>query len=200
MTRKPTVVLRRASERLPIAGLSGLLLALLAAFVIAGTQPAKATTDKIVATEELECLSLALYHEARGEPDLGKIAVGHVVMNRVVDERFPDSVCGVVKQGGHAELHRCQFSFWCDGASDTPNEAQAWERAEAIARAIYWGYSQDPTEGAINYHADYVNPNWGKSLVRGPKIGRHIFYHPADGLRRAENEITVRPGPQTATR
>lgn len=154
----------------------------------------------IVATDELHCLAMTLYHEARGEPDVGKIAVGHVVMNRVADERYPESVCGVMKQGGSKTLHRCQFSFWCDGVSDHPANAEAWAKSEAIARAIYWGYSQDPTEGALNYHADYVNPNWGKALVRGPKIGRHIFYHPVDGIRRSEKQASVSPGTQQVSR
>ena len=41
---------------------------------------------------EVECLALTVYFEARGEPDDGKRAVAHVVMNRVSDRRFPDTV------------------------------------------------------------------------------------------------------------
>ncbi len=48
---------------------------------------------------EVECLSLNMYHEARNQGTAGLLAVSNVVLNRVNDERFPDTVCGVVKQG-----------------------------------------------------------------------------------------------------
>jgi spore germination cell wall hydrolase CwlJ-like protein len=68
---------------------------------------------------ELFCLAQNIYFEARGEPLLGKIAVGHVVLNRVADKRFPGHVCKVIQQGGNRRLHRCQFSWWCDGKAMT---------------------------------------------------------------------------------
>jgi len=201
MTVSPFFALTRTAK----ASMIALAVAILAAGHLTLTPGALANNklnadEGVVATEELHCLAMTLYHEARGEPDEGKVAVGHVVMNRVSDERFPNSVCGVMKQGGAETLHRCQFSFWCDGVSDDPGNPEAWSRSEAIARAIYWGYSQDPTEGALNYHADYVDPNWGSRLVRGPQIGRHIFYHPTDGIRRVEKKVQVRPGAQTVQR
>jgi spore germination cell wall hydrolase CwlJ-like protein len=126
---------------------------------------------------ELECLALTIYFEARGEPDDGKLAVGHVVMNRVADKSYPSTICQVVQQGGYKVRYRCQFSWWCDGRSDNPANEAAWKRSLALARSIYWGYSKDPTEGALLYHADYVKPHWRSAFVEGPKIGRHIFYH-----------------------
>ncbi len=48
----------------------------------------------------VECLALNIYHEARGEPEAGRLAVGHVVVNRALDGRFPKDVCQVVRQGG----------------------------------------------------------------------------------------------------
>ena len=48
---------------------------------------------------ELKCMAENIYFEGRAEPMVGKIAIGHVVMNRIEDERFPDTICGVVKQG-----------------------------------------------------------------------------------------------------
>jgi spore germination cell wall hydrolase CwlJ-like protein len=125
---------------------------------------------------ELHCLALNIYHEARGEPDKGKRAVGHVVMNRVTDHRFPRSVCQVVRQGGERRRHRCQFSWWCDGRSDQPRNKSAWDASIEIAREIIAGQSADPTGGALWYHADYVSPYWRKAFKRGPKIGTHIFY------------------------
>ena len=47
----------------------------------------------------IACLATAIYFEARGEPMVGQVAVAQVIINRVDDERFPDTVCEVVKQG-----------------------------------------------------------------------------------------------------
>ena len=137
--------------------------------------PAEADS-KIDINEEIGCLALNIYFEARGEPDLGKTAVAHVVLNRVVDKRFPTTVCDVVRQGGEQKLHRCQFSWWCDGQSDQPRNDEAWQKVKAVAQQVYWGFAPDPTTGALWYHADSVSPSWGKVFDRGPKIGQHIFY------------------------
>lgn len=125
---------------------------------------------------EVECLALTVYFEARGEPDDGKRAVAHVVMNRVSDRRFPDTVCGVVRQGGETDRHRCQFSWWCDGRRDTPANAAAWKRSADVAYWAFKGFSKDPTGGALWFHAESSSPSWRKAFQRGPKIGGHVFY------------------------
>jgi len=135
-----------------------------------------ALTRAVTIRREIECLALNIYFEARGEPDIGKLAVAHVVMNRVADPRFPDGVCEVIRQGGEWPRHRCQFSWWCDGKSDRPNDLVAWQHSKMLARLVYWGDTADPTRGALWYHADYVAPAWGQVLERAVKIGRHIFY------------------------
>ena len=126
--------------------------------------------------QELTCLAQNIYFEARSEPDTGKLAVGHVVLNRVASKRFPGGICAVVRQGGYAKLNRCQFSWWCDGKSVEVEDFGAWSESLEIAGQVYLGRQGDPTEGALWYHADYVTPRWSKDLKRGPKIGRHIFY------------------------
>jgi len=129
--------------------------------------------------EELDCLALTIYFEARGEPKIGQLAVGHVVMNRAAHPLFPAAVCDVVRQGGTdgGKLARgCQFTWWCDDVSNAPINVSAWKRSRALARRIYWNYSKDPTAGALWYHADYVAPYWRRRFAQGPKIGRHIFY------------------------
>jgi spore germination cell wall hydrolase CwlJ-like protein len=127
---------------------------------------------------ELNCLALNIYFEARGEPLQGMLAVGHVVMNRVASPRFPRRVCGVVKQGGFKQRHRCQFSWWCDGQSDRPRNRRAWKEAIFAAKLIRRGMTADPTRGALWYHADYVAPIWSQDFDRSSRlrIGRHIFY------------------------
>jgi len=126
--------------------------------------------------KEVHCLALNIYFEARGESEIGQQAVGHVVMNRVEHSAYPDSVCGVVHQGGEQRLYRCQFSWWCDGQSDKPVDQKAWRQSLRLAQDIYLGFLEDTTDGALWYHATYVSPYWSKKLLQGPKIGQHIFY------------------------
>jgi spore germination cell wall hydrolase CwlJ-like protein len=133
--------------------------------------------------QEVECLARTIYFEARGEPDLGKIAVGHVVMNRAAHPLFPAAVCAVVRQGGEKLRNRCQFSWWCDGRSDQPTEWRAWEQSQALARRIYWEPAEDPTGGALWYHSEKVTPSWRRALAPGPKIGRHVFYRSPEPVR-----------------
>ncbi len=136
----------------------------------------KADIAKLDVSKEINCLAKNIYFEARSEPIDGKLAVGHVVLNRVADKRYPASICEVVRQGGEEPLNKCQFSWWCDGRSDRPKNARAWQQSLVLARVVFWGYSDDPTLGALWYHADYAKPIWRKVLPVGPKIGKHIFY------------------------
>ena len=127
-------------------------------------------------SQSLDCLALNIYHEARGEPLDGQVAVAQVVMNRVGDPEFPGQVCAVVRQGGEWPKDRCQFSWWCDGRDDLPEDLAAWTGSKDLARRILAGSVDDPTSGALWYHADHVSPDWGMDISRQAKIGRHIFY------------------------
>jgi len=141
----------------------------------APVKEARATqTDRL--SDDTFCLAQNIYFEARSEPKAGKLAVAHVVLNRVDSRRFPSSVCNVVKQGGEMVRHRCQFSWWCDGKSDRPRDRRAWRESVGLAKLVLGGRTDDPTGGALWYHADYVSPNWRNMFREGPKIGRHIFY------------------------
>lgn len=151
---------------------------------------AEATPD---VRKEIQCLAQTIYFEARGEPTLGKLAVGHVVMNRVSHPRFPDGVCDVVRQGGEAVRYRCQFTWWCDGRSDEPANADLWEVSRALARSVYWDASPDPTAGALWYHANYVKPAWQRKVAPGPRIGRHIFYHAKAGPEASDVQLARSP-------
>ena len=95
-------------------------------------------TGTSVNEAELKCMAENIYFEARHEPMAGKVAVGQVVLNRIDDNRFPTTICEVVKQGPHRESwktkkdsslkpeerryyprkNRCQFSWYCDGKKD----------------------------------------------------------------------------------
>ena len=135
------------------------------------------------------CLAIALYHEARGEDELGQIAVAQVIINRVKSRKYPDTICRVVYQNTH-KPNRCQFSFACDGRSDGPQVTKTWRQIAELAKAITCqsacGYHvrRDPAlsqlgsafNRASHYHAVRVRPYWSRVLDRSGRIGRHIFY------------------------
>lgn len=106
----------------------------------------------------------------------GQYAVAHVVINRVQSDKYPSSVCSVVKQGYSNGRHKCQFSWFCDGKSDTPREKIAWAWSLLVADDVLRGNSYDETDNATHYHALYVKPYWADSLKVTGVIGSHIFY------------------------
>jgi spore germination cell wall hydrolase CwlJ-like protein len=125
----------------------------------------------------IECVALNISFEARFEPEEGRRAVAHVVLNRAADRRWADTPCRVVAEGHPEAGPLCQFSWYCDALPNTPARNESWHAARRLAGRVYWGRSHDPTDGALWYHADYVNPKWRYGLRRGRQIGRHIFYH-----------------------
>ena len=144
----------------------------LAVFFLIIPQLAVAATEP--RGEAAHCLALAMYWEARAEGAEGMLAVAAVVLNRVAHAEFPDTVCEVVKQGG--EMPPCQFSWWCDGASDRPTEAQAWRLAQALARTSLSEAPRDATRGALFFHSTSIASPWVRQRQRTVQIGRHVFY------------------------
>lgn len=124
--------------------------------------------------DPLTCLARAAYWEAKGEGKSGMQGIVNVVINRAADPRFPDSLCGVVKQGG--ETGSCQFSWWCDGRSDDVHELEAYAQARDVARQALNQQLEDTTDGALYFHARYTTPYWAKRFVRTARIGQHLFY------------------------
>ena len=132
-------------------------------------------------TRQLECLANNIYWEAASEPFEGKVAVAQVTMNRVESGRFADSVCGVVYQKNVIyEKVVCQFTWYCEGTHKVkPVHPPLWRESQEVAKKVLLeGFRLPSLEGALFYHADYVNPRWQKDRVA--KIGRHIFYKPRE--------------------
>lgn len=134
---------------------------------------------------ERECLAQALFAEARGESYEAAKAMGSVIMNRVADKRYPDSICGVVRY-----LNKGTFHFSYQYTSDanfyktarvfadmrvTEIERSARERAYKIADNLMAGVSTLPSD-SLNYHATSVEPDWAAKLTVHKKIGGTIFY------------------------
>lgn len=128
---------------------------------------------------ELDCLTEAVYFEARGETPKGQAAVAQVVMNRVANPNFPKTVCGVVFQGAAQKSvagHGCQFSFACDGSMGHGLEADAWDRARRVAERALSGVVLADLRGATHFHALGVDPDWAPQMLRVAQVGLHVFY------------------------
>ena len=145
---------------------------------------------------EAYCLAQNILFEASVEPMAGKIAVGLVVLNRVNDNRYPNTICEVIKEGPIYESwktrkdpelaeddriyypvkHRCQFSWYCDGMSDVVRPTENWYKSQIVALQLLDGKYSDIIEGATHYHATYVDPRWRHELTFIGQVGDHLFY------------------------
>ncbi len=170
------------------------------AITTTGWQIAIAKEADLLSTEMFEqelCMAKNIYHEARSDNVAGMYAVADVVLNRVQDSRYPNTVCDVVYQGPvreswktkndpdlpddqriyYPKRHMCQFSWYCDGKSDDVHDETAWALSQEIAYKIMNDRKhRGITEGSTHYHATYVNPKWSKELTTVGRIGSHIFY------------------------
>ena len=126
-----------------------------------------------------------MYFEAGNQPKAGKIAVSQVVINRTQHMNYPSDICGVVYQAKWREnwkgnkvpvRHQCQFSWFCDGKSDEPKDSKTWIKSVQIANNFMMENHPDITEGAMWYHAYYINPYWAEHLNETVQINAHIFY------------------------
>ena len=134
--------------------------------------------------KQKECLALNIYFEAAVESTAGKLAVAQVTLNRVKSEQYPETICKVVYEGRHYSSgfpvrDRCQFSWYCDGKGDIPNNGRAWKQSQDIAEYVMQTPDLlDITDSATHYHADYIpNPRWAKARDKTVKIDTHIFYN-----------------------
>jgi len=153
----------------------------------------------LISNKQAHCLALNVYYEARGSNLADMYAVSDVVLNRVRDTRYPNTICDVVYQGPTRESWKtkqdpdlpdeerkfnpirnmCQFSWYCDGKDDIPDDETGWATAQMVAGSILFANKhRGLTEGATHYHATYVRPNWrnDRGMQHVGRIGSHIFY------------------------
>ena len=114
----------------------------------------------------LACLAFAIYFEARGESIDGKLAIVDVILERVIDKRWPDTICGVVKQ-------KEQFSFYSSNL--IINDITAYKEAVTIANHVLHGYVPAIVD-ANHYHTLDVSPKWARNKRAIMIIGNHKFY------------------------
>ena len=115
------------------------------------------------------CLAVAIYFEARGELDINQLKVAEVVMNRVESEKYPNTICGVVKQYK-------QFSF-LNNAPD--NELIIDKKSEAWRLAVHLADVAMKAGGRtvdVCHYAHYDVDNFWTKKMTGKKEGNHVFY------------------------
>lgn len=134
-----------------------------------------ASLPRTAGGSDWECLSEALYFEARGETARGLFAVAEVILNRVDSGDFPNSVCSVVNQGT-GRLYACQFTYTCDGHDEVIHEPGAYARVAKVARLMLDGANRPLTDGATYYHTTAVSPSWARRFERTAQYGVHLFY------------------------
>ncbi len=135
----------------------------------------------VFSAPEQKCLANAIYFESANEPLKGQAAIAQVVLNRVRNPTFPNTICGVVYQN-EGWRNACQFSFACDRIPDIVWSRSKYKTAQEIAMAVTAGKIYLPEVGdSTHYHAAYVRPNWAHTMIKVSRIGLHIFYRTRNG-------------------
>lgn len=116
-----------------------------------------------ISNEDLLLLSKVVASEARGETYEGQVAVAAVVINRVLDPRFPDTIREVIYQ-------RNAFSVVSDGSINMDPTEIAYQAAlEAL-------YGEDPTNQSVYFwNPDIATCSWIRTLSPHMRIGNHVF-------------------------
>ena len=127
--------------------------------------------------DAITCLARTIYWEAKRKDVAEMEAIASVVMNRLGHKGFPNTICGVVKQG--QEQGACQFSWWCDGRPDEALEEEPYAIAKEISRRALNRQLKDQSAGALYFHHRKVAPNWSNEYIRTVEVGEHVFYKPA---------------------
>lgn len=119
---------------------------------------------------ELNCLATNIYHESKGEDFKGKLAVAYTTLNRVRNDLFPKTICSVVWQDN-------QFSWTEIDGLTVDKQNVNWVHSKLAAIVAFYGLEEDPTYGALFFHANYIGrPSWTKNMRITLKHGGHTFY------------------------
>lgn len=124
-----------------------------------GEKKAGANTNN----RDLDLLAHLVHGEARGEPYIGQVAVAAVVLNRVKDSRFPNTIAGVIYQPG-------AFDAVSDGQINLEPTSQSYKAARDALNG--W----DPTYGCIYYYNPATATSkwiWSRPIMLS--IGKHNF-------------------------
>ena len=128
--------------------------------------------------QDIYCLAINIYHEARGEPEAGQYAVAEVTLNRVKSKHYPNTICEVVHQKGWDNIRNRYVSAfsWTELDYAINVKSKPWLEALQVAKQVYYGRAKPKLNGALFYHANHVKPSWARKKKIKARIGKHIFY------------------------
>ena len=114
------------------------------------------------------CMALTVYHEARGEPYTGRVAVAHVLRNRA--EKYDTSICW--------EAFRYRQFSWTRHPSKLQRlpEGKEWKQALDVATHVLHRSTADFTGGADHFHLVGEVPSWARGMKVLGRWGDHVFY------------------------
>lgn len=163
----------QTTNKLPWVVLSGVVV-LIGGFALLLHAMFAERTDR----QQLRCLALNVYYEARGESRSGQLAVAEVTMNRVTSGYFPATVCGVVYEKRWDRLRgRYVGAFsWTELHRRPAPEGKDWQQAWEVAEQVYFGRHEPKLDGVLHYHAVYIKPSWARGKKPTARIGKHLFY------------------------
>lgn len=142
-----------------------IMLSTVCIFIVDNKQTNNVSLAKSSNTPDIQLMARAINGEARGEPYEGQVAVGAVILNRVKDSKFPNSISGVIYQAG-------AFTAVADGQINAPISEGSTVYKAAQDAMNGW----DPTGGCIYYFNPATATNkwiWSRPLVK--TIGKHRF-------------------------
>lgn len=132
------------------------------------TTPQAPQSAPAVDATELECMTKVVHREAGNQSRAGKLAVAHVVLNRIRSNRFPSKVCDVANQPGQ---------FFKLSSYNPRRDTAMWAAAHEVALAALTGEAEDTSKGAMFFHATYVRPDsFFRTRERLVQLQDHIFY------------------------
>ena len=143
--------------------------------------------------DQAYCLAQNVFYESRNEDIQGQFAVASVTLNRANDSRFPNTICGAVKQSSYSKNSKklvCAFSWYCENdkrgreipvrnRDGTVNQMiiDQFQVASMVAIAVLSGEVKDNTHGSTHFYNPLISqPAWRKELTKTIRVGNHDFY------------------------
>ena len=148
-------------------------MAVASTLALAGCATAEGKIVVNATTQDHKCLAEAIYYESGSEPRAGKIAVGHVIINRANSGMYPTTICKVIT---HVDSNKCQFGWACRKHKEP--HGKRWTTSQEISTLILSGETTDLSRGALSFHNIKHKHHTKKTVEKTATIGHHVFWRP----------------------
>lgn len=119
---------------------------------------------------EIHCMAEVIYREARGEPEIGQVGVGYLILNRMGHSSYPKTACGVV----YDRKHSCQFSWACGSKSALRTSSSDYQNAQRIALLVMHRSVENPVDDSTFFR--HVSLRYlAKNRTLRTVLGNHRF-------------------------